>query len=220
VDVAIAGGHGKIARRLARRLVARGDTVRGLIRNPEHTADVRADGAEPVLCDVERAEVADIATAISGADAVVFAAGAGPGSGAERKWSMDRDGAIKLLEAARSAGVERYTMISSIGAEAPPPGDDVFSVYLRAKAEADRALVASDREWTIVRPGRLTDDPGTGRVRIDVQPLRGRVPRDDVAAVLDETLHAPAAVRVILYVISGDEPVEQALAAVLRAANR
>ena len=184
MDVAIAGGHGKVARRLARRLVARGDRVRGLIRKPEHADDLRADGSEPVVCDLEVAGVDEVASAIAGADAVVFAAGAGPGSGAERKLTVDRDGAIKLLDAARVADVERYVMVSSIGAENPPDGDDVFSVYLRAKAEADRALAASDREWTIVRPVSLTDDPGTGRVRLAAERLDGEVSRDDVAAVL------------------------------------
>ena len=149
-----------MARLLARRLVARGDGVRGLIRNPD-TDDLLADGSEPVICDLEKAGVEEVAAAVSGADAVVFAAGAGPGSGAERKWAMDRDGAIKLLEAARVADVERYLMISSVGAENLPDDDDVFSVYLRAKAEADRALAASDRAWTILRPGFLKDDPGT-----------------------------------------------------------
>ena len=215
MDVAIAGGHGKVARRLARRLVARGDEVRGLIRNPAYADDLRADGSEPVVCDLEQAGVDEVAQAVAGAEAVVFAAGAGPGSGAERKWSMDRDGAIKLLEAARAAGVERYVMISSIGAENPPAGDDVFGIYLRAKAEADRALMSSDRAWTIVRPGSLNDDPGTGRVRIDVDPIRGKVSRDDVAAVLDTVLHEPGSVHLIAYVIGGDDPVEEAVAAVL-----
>ena len=159
--VAIAGGHGKVARRLARRLLERGDQVRGLIRNPDHADDLRADGSEPVVCDLEKSTVEEVASAVEGADAVVFAAGAGAGSGAERKWSMDRDGAIKLLEAARLAGVERYLMISSVGAEKPPDDEDVFSIYLRAKAEADRALIASDRAWTIVRPGFLGTIPET-----------------------------------------------------------
>src|SRR5918999_2397091 len=184
MDVAIAGGHGKIGRRLARLLVARGDRVRGLIRNPDHSDDVRSDGAEPVVCDLEAASPEDVAAAIEGADAVVFAAGAGPGSGAQRKLTVDRDGAIKLLEAARSAGARRYVIVSSVGAESPPDDDDVFSVYLRAKAEADRALMDSDMDWTVVRPGMLTDDPGTGRVRIQEEPIRAEVPRDDVAAVL------------------------------------
>jgi len=215
MDIAIAGGHGKVARRLTRRLVTRGDKVRALIRNPDHAADVRADSGDPVICDLEQASVDEIADAIAGADAVVFAAGAGQGSGAERKWSMDRDGAIKLLDAARAAGVERYVMVSSIGAEHPPSDDDVFSVYLRAKAEADRALMKDDRAWTIVRPGRLTDEPGTGLVRLDVEPARGEISREDVAAVLDAVLHEPRSVYLILYATAGEEPVEEALTAAL-----
>jgi len=215
VDVVIAGGHGKIGRHLARLLVARGDRVRGLIRNPAHAADLREDGSEPVVCDLEVAAVEDVASAIAEADAVVFAAGAGPGSGPERKLTVDRDGAIKLLRAARTAGVERYVMVSSIGADAPPDGDDVFSVYLRAKAEADRELAAGDRAWTIVRPVSLTDEPGSGRLRIDASPLEGKVSRDDVAAVLAALLHEPRSARRILYVAAGDEPIDEALTRVL-----
>jgi len=215
MDIVIAGAHGQIARRLVRLLAGRGDRVPGLIRNPDHATDVRADGAEPVVCDLEASDAEAVAAAIAGADAVVFAAGAGPGSGAARKLTVDRDGAIKLLEAARSAEVERYVIVSSVGAESPPAGDDVFSVYLRAKAEADQAVAASDRAWTIVRPGRLTDDPGTGRIRIDTDPFRGEVPRDDVAAVLAAVLHEPRTVRRTFYVNAGDDPIEQALAAAL-----
>jgi nucleoside-diphosphate-sugar epimerase len=215
--VAIAGAHGKVAMRLIGRLVARGESVIGLIRNPAHAEDVRAAGAAPVVCDLEHADVPEIAAAISGADATVFAAGAGPGSGAQRKFTMDRDGAIKLLSASVAAGVPRYLIVSSIGAEDPPQGDDDFSVYLRAKAEADTAVQASDREWTILRPGRLTDEPGRGRVRLSVDPYHGQVPRDDVAAVLDALLQAPP-VRLILYVNSGEDPVQEAVAACLRQA--
>jgi nucleoside-diphosphate-sugar epimerase len=212
VLVAIAGGHGKIAMRLAARLVARGDAVIGLIRNPGHAADVRATGADAVLCDLEHASVEEIAAAVQAADAVVFAAGAGPGSGTGRKLTMDRDGAIKLLKATSERALP-YLIVSSVGAESPPPpgDDDVFSVYLRAKAEADAAVQASDREWTIVRPGRLTDDAGAGRVRIDTTPFRGDVPREDVAAVLEAVLHDPRASHWILYVNGGEVPVEQAL---------
>ncbi|MEA2400323.1 MAG: hypothetical protein QOK00_726 [Thermoleophilaceae bacterium] len=215
MDVVIAGGHGKVARRLARLLVARGDRVRGLIRKPEHADDLRADGSEPVLCDLEAAGPFEVARAIEGADAMVFAAGAGPGSGPERKLTIDRDGAIKLLRAAQSSNVPRYVMISSVGAENPPDDDDVFSVYLRAKAEADAALAASDRDWTIVRPGFLTDDPGTGRVRIQTEPIREQVPRDDVAAVLAAVLHEPRSTHLTIYVVAGEQPVEEALAEVL-----
>jgi nucleoside-diphosphate-sugar epimerase len=209
--VAIAGGHGKIGLRLSRLLSARGDTVAALIRNPDQADDVRAAGAEPVVCDLEHAPEGDIAAALQGCDAAVFAAGAGPGSGAERKLTMDRDGAIKFLHAATAAAIQRFVIVSSIGAENPPGGDDVFSVYLRAKAEADAAVQASDRDWTIVRPGRLTDDKGTGLVRISTTPFRGAIARDDVAAVLDELLRAQRAVGEVLYVNGGDDPVERAL---------
>jgi nucleoside-diphosphate-sugar epimerase len=212
VQVALAGGHGKIALRLTRRLADRGETVISLIRNPDHADDVRAAGATPVVCDLEQASDAEVADAIAGSDAAVFAAGAGPGSGSARKLTMDRDGAIKLLEASRRAGVQRLVIVSSVGAENPPGDDDTFSVYLRAKAEADQAVQASDRDWTVVRPGGLTDDPGSGRVRIDEDPFRGRVSRDDVAAVLDALLNDPRSVRRTLYVNGGEDSIEQALA--------
>ena len=217
MDVVIAGGHGQIARRLASLLTARGDTVRGLIRNPGHAAAVHATGADPVVCDIESASAGALAEAIEGAGAVVFAAGAGPGSGTARKLTMDRDGAIKLLDAARAVGAQRYVIISSVGAEAPPTGDEPFAVYLQAKAEADAAVAASDRAWTIVRPGRLTDEPGNGRVRVQAEPFRGEVPRDDVAAVLAAVLAEPRAAGATLYVNGGEDPVEQALAGALTA---
>jgi uncharacterized protein YbjT (DUF2867 family) len=205
--------------RLTARLVARGDAVLGLIRNPDHAEEVRSAGAEPVVCDLEQASVEDIAAAVERVDAVVFAAGAGSGSGAQRKLTMDRDGAVKLLDATADRAL-RYVIVSSVGAENPPPlgDDDVFSVYLRAKAEADAAVQASDRAWTIVRPGRLTDDPGTGRVRIDTDPFRGDVAREDVAEVLAAVLRDPRAHHRILYVNGGEDPVEQALGRALESA--
>ncbi|MGZ4342876.1 MAG: NAD(P)H-binding protein [Solirubrobacteraceae bacterium] len=212
--IAIAGGHGQIALQLTRLLHARGDEVIGLIRNPAHADDVRGAGGESKVCDLESASVDDVAEAIRGADAAVFAAGAGPGSGAERKLTVDRDGAIKLLAAAVAAGAPRYVIVSSIGAENPPDGDDVFSVYLRAKAEADAAVRGSDREWTIVRPGALTDDPGTGRVRISTDPFRAKVPREDVAAVLEAVLGEHPSIGKIFYLNGGDQPIEQALEAI------
>jgi len=211
MNVAIAGGHGKIGRRLGRVLVDRGDDVRGLVRNPDHAVDLEADGVHAVVCDLESAGADEIAGAIAGADAVVFAAGAGSGSGAKRKWTVDRDGAVKLLQAARAVGARRYVIVSSVGAESPPSGDDVFEVYLRAKAEADQAVMASDRAWTVVRPGRLTDDPGAGRVRVDSTPFRGSVSRDDVAAVLAVVLNAPESEGKVVYVGGGDDPIETAV---------
>lgn len=215
MDVVIVGGHGKIARRLARLLGARGDVVRGLIRREEQADDLREDGAVPVACDLEAADVGEVAVAVAGADVVVFAAGAGPGSGAERKRTVDRDAAIKLRDAAQSAGVDRYVIVSSIGAEAPPEGEEVFAVYLQAKAQADQAIMESDLAWTVVRPGSLSDDPGTGRVRLDREPFHGEVSRDDVAGVLAAIVHEPRAARIVAYVNGGDVPVEDAVAAVV-----
>jgi nucleoside-diphosphate-sugar epimerase len=211
VVVAIAGAHGKIALRLIPLLAKRGDGVIGLIRNPDHAEEVTEAGASPVVCDLERATIEEIAVAIEDADAVVFSAGAGPGSGAERKVTMDRDGAVKLLAAAGRVGAGRYVIVSSVGAEDPPDEDDVFGVYLRAKAEADAAVMASDRLWTVVRPGGLTDDPGTGRVRLSAEPYRGRVPRDDVAAVLARLLHDERTTGLVLYINGGEVPIDEAV---------
>jgi uncharacterized protein YbjT (DUF2867 family) len=215
VDVTIAGAHGQIALRLARLLAARGDRVTGLIRNPDHAAEVREAGTSPVVCDLEQASVEEIAAVITGTDAVVFAAGGGPGSGAARKLTMDRDGAVKLLGAATAAGVARYLMVSATGAENPPDGDGVFDVYLQAKAAADAAVAASDRNWTIVRPGGLTNDAGTGLVRLGEAPFSGPVPRDDVASVLAELLGDQRSDGRILYLSSGPELIGPALDEVL-----
>ena len=204
--VAIAGGHGKIALRLAEFLAARGDEVVSLIRNPDHAADVRG----PLICDLESASVEEVAEAIRGAGAVVFAAGAGPGSGPERKEKMDYGGAVKLIEAAQAEGISRYVMVSSMGADPNHEGDDTFSVYLRAKGKADAELQGSGLDYTIVRPGMLTDNPATGQVQVGDR--RGEIPRDDVAALLAVVLHEPAAAGEAFGVISGDTPIEQAVA--------
>lgn len=208
MDVVIAGGHGQIALRLARLLAGRGDRVRALIRNPDHVADVEATGAEAVLADLERE---DVAAAVAGADAVVFAAGAGPGSGPERKRTVDLGGAVRLVDAARAGGVPRYLMISAIGAR-DPAGAEAMRPYLEAKAEADAAVASSGLEYTIVRPGRLTDEPGTGRVRAAERLERGDVTRDDVAATLLAVLDEPRTVGRTFDLVQGDTPIAQALA--------
>jgi nucleoside-diphosphate-sugar epimerase len=214
MEVAIAGGHGQIARLLGKRLADEGHGVLGLIRNSGHEKDLHDVGIEPVLCDLENADPGELAEAVSGADAVVFAAGAGPGSGTERKQTMDLGGAVKLIDAARSAGIRRYLMVSSRGAgNPPPPGEgDVFGDYLRAKAAADQALEASGLEYTIVRPGGLTDDQPTGRVELGSGFSSGEIPRADVAAVLHACLFLPHTIDWTFDVISGETPIEQALA--------
>jgi uncharacterized protein YbjT (DUF2867 family) len=211
--VVIAGGHGQIALRLTRLLAGRGDQVVALIRNPDHAADVTQAGAEPAVVDLEQADEADVAAAITGADAVVFAAGAGPGSGSARKDTMDYGGAVKLVAAAQQAGVRRYLIVSSMGADPDAPGDDTFSVYLRAKGRADDAVLASGLDATVIRPGGLTNDPGTGRVRLGETLPRGQVSRDDVAAVLVAVVDRPSTIGRTFDLIGGDTPVAEAVAA-------
>jgi nucleoside-diphosphate-sugar epimerase len=213
VDVAIAGGHGQIALHLSRLLSERGDTVRGIIRSADQRDDLADVGASAVVLDLERAPVVELADAIAGADAVVFAAGAGPGSGAARKETVDYEAAVKLRDAAEHAEVGRYVMISAMGTDDPPDGDDVFDVYLRAKARADEAVMDSDLAWTIVRPGRLTDGDPTGRVALARHVDRGEVPRADVAAVVLAALDRDASAGHIVEVVGGDTPIAEALAA-------
>jgi uncharacterized protein YbjT (DUF2867 family) len=213
MDVAIAGGHGQIALRLAHLLSARGDTVRALIRNPDHAADVSTAGAQAVVCDLEAPD-ADVAASIDGADAVVFAAGAGPGSGAERKRTMDLGGAVKLIEAALQVQARRYVMVSAMGVEDPQAAEGVFRAYLEAKAAADEALRASGLAYTIVRPGRLTDDPGSGLVATATQVARSaEIPRDDVAATLAAVLDEPGTAGLTFDLLAGDVPIAEAVAA-------
>ncbi|MGV8978909.1 MAG: SDR family oxidoreductase [Cellulomonas sp.] len=215
--IVVAGGHGQIARRLARALVARGDTPVGLVRHPDHIADLQSDGSGAILLDLETATEHEVAGALSGADAVVFAAGAGPGSGAARKDAVDRGGASLLADGATLAGVRRYVLISSMGAGSEPqPGtDEVFASYLRAKSASEVDLTGRDLDWTVLRPGGLTDDTATGRVRLDEDVPRGTVPRDDVARVIVELLHEPRSAGLVLELVSGDVPVEAAVAAVI-----
>jgi uncharacterized protein YbjT (DUF2867 family) len=212
IEVAIAGGHGKIARLLGALLVGQGHSVLGLIRNPAQEDDLHAIGVEPVLCDLEGGH--DVAAAVAGVDAVVFAAGAGPGSGAERKRTMDLGGAVALIEAAKQEGVRRYVMVSSIGADAPPAqGGEIFGEYLRAKAAADEALRESGLAYTIVRPGSLTDDPPTGHVQVGVGLEHGEIARADVAAVLAAVLVAHNTIGESFDLLAGETPVAEAVAA-------
>lgn len=211
--VVIAGAHGKVARHLARRLVAAGHEVAGLVRDPAHVPDIEADGTHPVLLDLEAAETSELADALVGADALVFAAGAGPGSGAARKETVDFGAAVRCLSATQIADVPRYVMVSAMGTDDPPQDDEVFSVYLRAKARADRALMDSDRDWTIVRPGRLTDDDATGHVTLGRHVERGAIPRDDVATLIVAVLDDPATAGQVIEVVGGDTPITDALKA-------
>lgn len=213
--IVIAGGHGQIALRLERLLAARGHEVAGIIRRAEQSDDLRAAGAEPVLCDLESASVEEVAEHLRGADAAVFAAGAGPGSGAARKDTVDRGAAVLFADAAVRTGVRRHVVVSSMGADPAHEGDEIFDTYQRAKGEADAYVRGLDGlDWTILRPGMLTDDAGTGLVRLEASTGRGPVPRDDVAATLAELLDTPATAGLTLELISGSTPVSVAVKSV------
>jgi nucleoside-diphosphate-sugar epimerase len=220
VHVAVAGAHGQVARRLGRLLSGRGDTVTGLVRNPDHAPDLESDGVTPAVLDLERASVDEVAEAVGNADAVVFAAGAGPGSGAARKDSVDRAAAVLLADAAERAGVGRYLLVSSMGVDTVAGGampDDVapvFVAYLRAKLAAEHDLLARHGlRTTVLRPGRLTDDVGSGLVTLAPRVDHGEIPRDDVAAVLVALLDEPLAGAVV-ELVAGTTPVPAAVAAV------
>src|SRR5262245_40281857 len=184
--IVIAGGHGQVALRLERLLAAAGHTSVGIVRNPDQIDDVRAAGADAVICDLEEADVDTVAGHLDRADGVVFAAGAGPGSGIPRKTTVDRDASVLMADAAERAGLRRFVQVSSMGAGAPSPSgaDETFAAYLRAKTEAEDDLRRRDLDWTVLRPGGLTNRPGTGRVRLADSVPRGQVSRDDVAGVV------------------------------------
>jgi nucleoside-diphosphate-sugar epimerase len=218
--IVVAGAHGQVALLLNRMLADAGHEVVGLVRNPDHLDDVAASGAGGVVCDLETTHTDDVMTVIDGCDAAVFAAGAGPGSGAERKHTVDRGAAVLLAEAARRAHVHRYVLLSSMGVEDvrgthPEDDEDVFTTYLRAKLAAEDAVRATELDWTVLRPGGLTDEPGTGRVHLAPSVDRGQVPRADVAAVVAALVDEPRSAGLVLELVGGDQPVANAVAACL-----
>ncbi|MBX9638955.1 MAG: SDR family oxidoreductase [Mycobacteriaceae bacterium] len=207
----VIGGHGKVASHLARILTARGDQVSSVFRNPDHADEVAATGATPIAADIEELDTAALADLLRGHDAVVFSAGAGGGNPA-RTYAVDRDAAIRVIDAAGQAGVKRFVMVSYFGAG---PGHGVspensFFPYAEAKAAADAHLRASDLDWTVLGPGRLTLDPGTGHIAVGK--AKGEVSREDVAAVAAAALADDATIRRTIDFNNGDVPIAVALA--------
>ncbi len=219
MDIIVAGAHGQVAMHLNAILTNHRHRVRGMIRNPAQSEDLRMAGVEPVVFDLEEDD--DAAAVIEGADAVIFCAGAGPGSGADRKWTVDRDGAIKLMDAARTKQVERYVMLSAMGVEEPQVSDnEVYQAYREAKAQADQALRVSGLAYTIIRPGALTDDEPTGRIAMAKSLDSGSIPRADVAAVLAYAVEYPETVGLEVEVTSGEQLVEDAFRNALEGGGR
>ena len=210
--ILIIGGHGKIALLLAPLLTARGDEVASVIRNAEHSADVSATGATPVIADVEALSVAELAAVLTGYDAVIWSAGAGGGSPA-RTYAVDRDAAIRSMDAAAEAGVPRYVMVSYFGASSDHgiPADNPFFAYAEAKAAADDHLRASELSWTVLGPSALTLDPATGRIDRGAA-VSGSVSRADVAAVIAATLIEPGTIGRTIRFNSGEVPIAEAIA--------
>jgi uncharacterized protein YbjT (DUF2867 family) len=215
MEIVIAGGHGKIALETAKLLGDEGHTVRSLIRNPAHEPEVVAVGAHPLVADMERLEAEQLTELVRGADAVVFAAGAGPGSGAARKWTVDYGAAAKLIEAAKAAGIDRYVIVSARGADPDAPDDGGFNTYLRAKGRADAELAASGLRYTIIRPVGLSDDPASDAISTAASGAE-TVPRADVAAVVAAVLSEPRTAGLTFPLRSGSETVAAAIESLLR----
>lgn len=212
--VAIIGAHGKVAQQLMRVLYDRGDDFVGVVRNDEHAEDVYRLGGLGVLVDIEKADADTLADVIRGCDAVVFTAGAGAGSGIERKRTVDYGGSVKSQEAAAKAGIRRFVQVSAWGVDAPVDDvDPVWKAYVDAKRDADTALRASGLDWTILRPGGLTTDEGTGRITLGDSVPRGSIAREDVATLIAVVLDEPAAIGRQWEVIGGDTPIEDAVRA-------
>ena len=211
MNVVIVGGHGKVAMRLEKILAERGDSPRGIVRKTEQADDLEKIGAEPIVLDIENVD--DIDDGFAGADAVVFAAGAGAGSGPARKLTVDYGGAVKSVDAAIAKEIRRFVIVSAIGANHPESWSDEMKPYYEAKADADKFVAESGLDYTIVRPGGLTDDPGTGTVSLGEDLPGGKVARDDVALVLAEVLRADNTIGKAFDLVGGETPVAEAIAA-------
>ena len=208
--VLVAGANGKIGKHLVRLLTENGHEVRAMIRSEDQAQPMRDLGGDPLVADLE----GDISNAAAGCDAAVFTAGGGPGSGDAKKETVDFGGAVKLIETAREHGARRYVMISAMGAADPEAGPEGMRPYLRAKARADEALRESGLDYTIIRPGSLTNEPGTGRVdAAESLGRRGEIPREDVARAIVVTLGTQSTAGKTFELLSGDDPIEKALKA-------
>lgn len=212
--IAIVGGHGKIALRTAAILATDGHEVTSLIRSSEQASDIEDVGARASIVDLESASHGELTEVFRDHDAVVFSAGSG-GGGAERTYAVDRDAAIRTMDASKAAGVDRYVMVSYLGAgpDHGVPEDDSFYAYAESKAEADTHLKGTDLDWTILGPSMLSDDPETGSIQVDPSES-GSVSRDNVAQVIAAVLATPSTVRRTIEFIDGPTPIRDAVGAV------
>jgi len=219
--IAVVGGHGQIARLLHPLLLDAGHQPVALVRKQEHADALEAEGVETRLLDIEVDTDADFATAFDGCGAVVFAAGGGPDGNIERKHTVDLGGSLKSIAGAERAGIRRLVQVSAINVDEPLAQgvDAVWKAYVEAKRDADAALRASDLDWTILRPGKLTDDPATGRVEVGQRVERGEIPRADVAATVAAVLADDRTVGHQWNVVGGDLAIADAVAAAYSASD-
>ncbi|MGV0656391.1 SDR family oxidoreductase [Mycolicibacterium thermoresistibile] len=212
--IVIIGGHGNVAMHLSRILSERGDEVTSVFRNPNHAEEVMVTGASPLQADIEQLDTATLAEVVSGHDAVVFSAGAGGGNPA-RTYAVDRDAAIRVIDAAEQAGVRRFIMVSYFGAgpDHGVPEDSSFFPYAEAKAAADAHLRKSSLDWTILGPGRLTMEPATGKITVGPEAAKGEVTREDVALVAAACLADDGTIRRTIEFNNGDTPIAEAIRA-------
>jgi len=213
-QVAIVGAHGKIGQLIIKHLQAQGLGAIAIVRKQEQAASLEQAGADVRLLDIESASVEQLAEALRGADAVVFSAGAGAGSTAQRKRTVDYAGSVLLANAAKRAGIQRYIQVSAIGVDKPikPDVDPVWKAYLEAKRDADIELRNSGLDWTILRPGPLTDAPATGLIRLADDVGRDEVSREDVALTVIAALQIPMTIGKQWELSGGAIPIRDALA--------
>ena len=211
--IAIVGGHGQVARHLLVELRRTEHTPVALVRNEAYREELESRGAELRLLDIEQQDADEFASAFEDCDVVVFAAGGGPDGNLERKRTVDLEGSLKSIEGARKAGIDRFVQVSAIGVDDPLPDDtgEVWRAYVEAKRDADAALRDSGLAWTILRPGRLTDEPATGLVALGSAVERGDIPRADVAAVLAAVIDQERTVGKQWDLVSGETPVPEAV---------
>ncbi len=211
--VAIVGGHGQIARLLHPLLVAAGHRPVALVRGESHRLELEAAGAEVRPLDIEREDAAAFGRAFEGCRAVVFAAGGGPDGNVERKRTVDLEGSLKSIDGSRAAGIQRFVQVSAIDVDEPVADDagEVWKAYVEAKRDADAALRATDLDWTILRPGRLTNEEPAGLVSLGEHVPRASVPRADVAAVLAAVLERPQTTGRQWNLVAGEDTIAHAI---------
>ncbi|WP_181347605.1 SDR family oxidoreductase [Thalassobacillus sp. CUG 92003] len=207
MEVLVAGANGKTGRLIVQNLEAAGHTAHAMVRKEEQKSEMEMMGANPILADLE----GDVGQAVKGKDAIIFAAGSGSSTGSDKTKSVDRDGAINLMQATENFGIKKFVMLSAMAADNPERGPEELKFYLQMKGEADEYLRGTELDYTIVRPGALTDEEPTDNIQVGKEVERGSVPRADVAKTMIQCLEEQSVFHKTFEMVSGDTPIEEAL---------